>query len=183
MKTNLSQYNKNGYQPGRNSIIVALWYLCKLLIFNNPFLPFSVIKVVILRIFGASIGQRCVIKPLVRVKYPWRLSLGENVWIGESVWIDNLADVKIGNNCCISQGAMLLTGNHDYSTKTFDLKIGNISLEEGAWIGAKAIVCPSVKVASHAVLTAGSVATNDLEAYTIYQGNPAKAKKRRAINT
>ena len=183
MKTNLSQYKKNGYQAGRNSIIVALWYFCSLIIFNNPFLPFSAIKVVILRIFGASIGRRCVIKPLVRVKYPWRLSLGDDVWIGESAWIDNLADVKIANNCCISQGAMLLTGNHDYSTKTFDLKIGNINLDEGVWVGAKAIVCSSVNIASHAVLTAGSVATNDLEAYTIYQGNPAKAKKRRAINT
>lgn len=181
MKTDLSKYNNNWYKPGRSKLVIALWYLCIPTIFNNPFLPFPSIKVVILRIFGASIGNGCVIKPFVHIKYPWRLSIGNQVWIGENVWIDNLADVKIENNCCISQGAMLLTGNHDYTKKTFDLKIGEIILKEGVWIGAKALVCPGIIAEEHSVLTVGSVATENLNSYTIYQGNPAKAKKRRLI--
>ena len=81
----------------------------------------------------------------------------------------------------ISQGAMLLTGSHDYKKATFDLLVGKIVLQEGAWIGAKATVCPNVVCGSHSVLAAGSVATNDLLPFTIYQGNPAIPKRQRLI--
>jgi putative colanic acid biosynthesis acetyltransferase WcaF len=81
--------------------------------------------------------------------------------------------VNIGANCCISQGAFLLTGNHDYSKPEFDLIIKPIVLEEGAWIGAKSVVCPGIIVKSHAVLSVGSIATSNLEEWSIYQGNPA----------
>ena len=76
-------------------------------------------------------------------QYPWHLSVGDNSWIGEEVWIDNLADVEIGRNCCVSQGAMLLCGNHDYTKASFDLKTGTIVLKDGAWVGAKAMGVPA----------------------------------------
>jgi putative colanic acid biosynthesis acetyltransferase WcaF len=101
------------------------------------------------------------------------LEIGSHVWIGENVWIDNLAKVTIESNVCISQGAMLLCGNHNYKKTTFDLIIGEIYLKEGSWIGAKSIVCPGVTLHSHAILAVGSVANKNLDAYGIYQGNPA----------
>jgi putative colanic acid biosynthesis acetyltransferase WcaF len=104
------------------------------------------------------------------------------VWIGENVWIDNLGKVTIGNNVCISQGALLLCGNHNYKKSTFDLIVGEIHLEEGVWVGAKSVVCPGVTLKSHAILTVGSVATTSLESYTINQGNPAvKIRERKLI--
>ena len=119
-----------------------------------------------------------VIKPGVNIKYPWHLTIGDNSWIGENVWIDNLADVRIGQNCCISQGAMLLCGNHDYMKAGFDLLTGEIVLKDGAWVGAKAVVCPGVTMGAGSVLTVGSVATKDLIEDGIYQGNPAVLKKK-----
>ena len=77
---------------------------------------------------------------------------------------------------------MLLTGNHDYSKTTFDLMVKGIVLEDGAWIGAQAMVCPGITCRSHSVLAACSVATKDLEAYTIYQGNPAVQVRERIIS-
>ncbi len=133
--------------------------------------------------FGAKVGHGVVIKPSVNIKYPWRLTIGNDVWIGEEVWIDNLDDVRIGDNVCISQGALLLCGNHNYKKSDFGLITGKIILEEGTWIGAKAVVCPGVKCNSHALLTVGSIATTDLEAYTIYQGNPAKPIRTRVIES
>ena len=124
--------------------------------------------------FGAKIGQGVVIKPTVNIKYPWNLIIGNHVWIGEEVWIDNLGQVSIGDHACISQGALLLCGNHNYRKPTFDLMVGNITLEEGAWVGAKAIVGPGVTMKSHAVLSAGSVAGSDLESWSIYRGNPTQ---------
>jgi len=134
-------------------------------------------------VFGAKIGKGVVVKPGVNIKYPWRLKVGNHVWIGEKVWIDNLGDVVIEDNVCISQGAMLLCGNHNYKKSSFDLMVGDITLKQGSWIGAKSVVCPGVTVGSHAVLSVGSIATQNLEEYTIYQGNPAVPNGKRELTT
>ena len=97
------------------------------------------------------------------------------------MWIDNLEEVSIGKNCCLSQGSMLLSGNHDYKKKSFDLIVKDIILEDGVWIGAHAIVTPGVKCHSHSVLAVKSVASSDLDDYSIYRGNPAEKIREREI--
>ncbi|RZK12567.1 MAG: colanic acid biosynthesis acetyltransferase WcaF [Flavobacterium sp.] len=179
MKTDLSNYNNSWYNPG-NFLKRTLWYYTSLLFFQNSIFPFSSFKIFLLRVFGAKVGKGVLIKPNVAIKYPWKLNVGNYTWIGEKVWIDNLADVIIGSNVCLSQGSYLLTGNHNYKSPDFNLIVKPIFLEEGVWIGAKAVVCPGVTCKSHAVLAVSSVATKDLEAYSIYQGNPAvKVTERR----
>jgi len=182
IKTDLSKFDNSWYKPGRNVLIRTLWYITNLLIMRNRFLPFSFSRTFFLRLFGARVGKGVVIKPGVTVKYPWRLQIGDFCWIGEGVWIDNLDNVVLGNNVCISQGAMLLCGNHNYRKPSFDLIVGQIILDEGAWIGAKAVVGPGVKVGSHAVLSVGSVASGDLEGWKIYRGNPAIAVRDRSFD-
>ena len=78
------------------------------------------LKIYLLKIFGAKIGKGVIIKPGVNIKYPWNLYIGDHVWIGENVWIDNLDDVIINNHVCVSQGAMLLCGNHNYKKSSFN---------------------------------------------------------------
>lgn len=180
MRTELSKYNNGWYQPGP-TLKRVLWFLIQVVFFRNILLPFSGIKVFILRLFGAKIGRGVVIKPGVRVKYPWFLEIGNYCWLGENVWIDNLAKVQLGDNVCLSQGALLLCGNHDYSSSSFDLRVEPILLEDGVWIGAQAIVCGGVSAFSHSVVTAGSVATKYLEAYGVYKGNPATKVNERKI--
>ncbi len=178
--TRLRSFNNNWYKPG-GKIRVFLWFITNRLFINTYFpIPVS-IKRMVLILFGAKIGRRVLLKPKINIKYPWFLEVQNDVWIGENVWIDNLAPVHIGSNVCISQGAMLLCGNHNYKKSTFDLMLGEIVLEDGVWIGAQAIVCPGVTCKSHSILTVGSVATKDLEAYSIYQGNPAVKVKSRII--
>jgi putative colanic acid biosynthesis acetyltransferase WcaF len=181
-KTDLSKYDNSTYNPGSNPVTRFLWYFTNLIFFQNPFNPVSKIKVILLKIFGAKIGKGVVIKPSVNIKYPWRLTIGDYSWIGENVWIDNLADVEIGANCCISQGAMLLCGNHNYKKSSFDLITGKITLEEGVWIGAESIVSGNIICRSHSVLSVNSVASKDLESYAIYRGNPAERIKTREIS-
>jgi putative colanic acid biosynthesis acetyltransferase WcaF len=178
-KVSLSTYSTKSYNPGAGKIYIALWFLVSVIIVRNPMVLFSSLKVLTLRLFGAKIGRGVVIKQGVNIKYPWRLRIGDHVWLGENVWIDNLVEVEIGDNTCISQGAMLLTGNHNYKLETFDLITESIIIEEGVWIGAKSIVCPGVHCKKYAVLTVGSVAIDDLEESVIYQGNPAIAKRNR----
>ncbi|MEP7262901.1 MAG: putative colanic acid biosynthesis acetyltransferase [Bacteroidota bacterium] len=181
-KTDLSLYNNSWFKPGAGKLKQVMWYFTNVLFFINPLNPSSGIKVFLLRLFSAQIGKGVVIKPSVNIKYPWKLKVGDHSWIGEKVWIDNLAEVEIASNCCISQGAMLLTGNHNFRKTTFDLITKGIILEEGAWIGAFAIVCPGVTVMSHAVLAVNSVATETLQPYSVYKGNPALLIRERIID-
>lgn len=179
----LSTYNNQWFssQIGASKLKQVLWYLTNVVFFLNPLNPLSKLKVGLLTLFGAEVGKGVVIKPGVNIKYPWKLKIGNHCWIGENVWIDNLAPVKIFNNVCVSQGAMLLTGNHDYKKTTFDLMVAPIILHNGAWVGAKSVVCPGVTFGENAVLTVQSVAVKDLEPSGIYQGNPAAMVKKRVI--
>lgn len=105
----------------------------------------------LLRIFGASVGKNVVIKPYVKVKFPWKLSIGEYSWLGESCWIDNLGFVSIGANTCLSQGVYLCTGSHRWDFPSFDLVVADISIGDGCWI------CAFAKIAPGAIVSDGSV--------------------------
>ena len=176
----LGRYVPAGFTRGRPAILEALWILVQAL-FVSSFLPGSAHRRFLLRLFGATIGAKVILKPGMIVKFPWRLTIGENSWIGEQVWIDNLAPVTIGADCCVSQGAYLCTGSHDWTSGDFTLITRGIAIEPGAWIAARATVGPGVTIGRGAVLGLGSVATRDLEPWTVYAGVPAAAIKRRTI--
>lgn len=180
-QTNHSQFDNSWYKPGKNFAIRSLWYCFNSLLLKSG-LPGTGWRIGLLRLFGAHIGHSVVMKPHVNIKYPWRLKIGNYTWIGEYVWIDNLGNVSIGSHCCLSQGSMLLCGNHHYGKSSFDLMVGDIAIEDGAWIGAKAIVCPGAMCKTHSVLTTGSVGSGELEAYGIYTGNPAQKIRERVIS-
>lgn len=180
-RVDLSSYTNIWYSPQASFLKRMMWFIFNSLFFINPLFPLSAVKVILLRAFGAKVGKGVIIKPSVNIKYPWLLEIGNYVWIGERVWIDNLTWVKISDNVCLSQESMLLTGNHDYTKATFDLLVKEIVLQEGVWIGAKAVVCPGVICHSHSILAVNSVATRSLEAHWIYQGNPAEKRRERII--
>lgn len=173
-------FDKKDFDSGASGIKIFCWYFTSMIFFRSGLMPASSILVWILRLYGAKIGKEVRIKPYIYIHYPWKLCVGDYSWLAECR-IENLAQVTIGKNVCVSQKAMLLTGNHDYKKVAFDLITKPIELADGVWIGANAVVCPGVTAANHAVLTVGSVATKDLEAYAIYQGNPAIKVKERVI--
>jgi putative colanic acid biosynthesis acetyltransferase WcaF len=140
------------------------------------------LKSAVLRLFGARVGRGVVFKPNVRITFPWKLELGDHVWLGEECWILNLAPVTIEDHVCISQRAFLCTGSHDYARPNFDLITKPVQVGRGAWIGAGTIICPGVEIGSHAVVTAGSVAVKNLAAYGVFQGNPAVWVRERVIS-
>ena len=182
-KVDLSKYNNDWYKPGASLLKRFFWYYTNRLFFQSYWLPSSSLKVFLLKMFGAKVGKGCNIKPGVNIKYPWKLIIGNYCWIGEGVWIDNLAEVNIEDHVCLSQGAFLLFGNHDFKKISFDLIVKPIHLEHGSWVGAKSIVVPGVRMHSHSILSAGSVLTANADEYSIYQGNPAIKVKERHIES
>ena len=176
----LDRFNNENYRAG-NLFYRVVWYTTSLAFFETA-LPFpSALKRSVLNVFGAEIGKGVIIKPRVHIKYPHNLSVGNHTWIGEGVWIDNLDKVILGDHCCISQGAYLLCGNHDYTSQNFDLITKPITMQDGSWAGAQAILGPGAVLEEEAVLTAGSVGLGTLSAHHIHQGNPATPIRKRTI--
>ena len=155
-------------------------------VFGKPllssYIPGTYWRRYILIIFGAKIGKGGKIKTNIKISEPWNLSIGDYCWIGENVWIDNLALVKIGNRVCISQGVYLCTGNHNYKKDLFDLILEKIVIEDDCWIAAKSIIAPGSILKRGSVSFLGSVISGILQEDGIYRGNPAKLLKSKDDN-
>ena len=180
-RVDLSRFNNADFPKGAGAVKMTLWYFTNALFFQNPLFPFRSPKPALLRLFGARVGKRVVIHPGVNIKYPWKLTIGDHVWIGQRAWLDNIDQLIIRDHVVISQGAMIIQGSHNYKRVDYPTMSGPVVLEEGSWVGAGAMVMLGVTLKSHSVLAAGSVATKDLEAYMIHQGNPAQPVRERVI--
>jgi len=130
-------------------------------------LPGSGWRVLFLKAFGASVGVSVVIKPRVRVKFPWKLRLGDHCWIGESVWIDNIDVVQLGNHVCISQGAYLCTGSHDWTKDTFDLLCRPIFVNNFSWLCAFSRIAPGITIGEAGVVGFGEICRRDVPSYHV----------------
>jgi putative colanic acid biosynthesis acetyltransferase WcaF len=174
----LSQAGKGNYQAKRGVLIELVWFVLEACVINNKLLPFSGVRVALLRRFGAKIGTGCRFVHPLRVKAPWNLEVGDNCWFGVDVWIYNQALIRIGSNVCISQGTFLTAGSHDMST-TMDLHVAPIIIEDGVWITSKCVVQMGVTIGRSAVVTPLSVVHRSLEAEGVYGGNPCRFIRKR----
>tara|TARA_Y100001968_G_scaffold315802_1_gene342818 strand:+ start:602 stop:1153 length:552 start_codon:yes stop_codon:yes gene_type:complete len=164
--------------PGGSFLLRALWVLLARPIVSSH-IPGTIWRKFILRLFGAEIGIGGRIKPNLKVTFPWKLKIGNHCWLGEYLWIDNLAEVKIGNQVCISQGAFLCTGNHNYKSNLFDLSLGPIEIEDHAWIAAKCIIAPGTLIGEGTIVTLGTVISGKVPPGMIVKGNPAEIISKR----
>lgn len=177
----LRRYDNSWYSPGRSLLSRSVWMFLALPLFRSTWFASSAARSALLRLFGASVGARVVFRQGVTIKYPWHLVVADDCWIGEGVWIDNLTTVRLDRSVCLSQGAYLCTGNHDWTDPGFGLLIAPISLETGAWAGAKSILLPGTHLGEGAIVTAGSVASGSVPALHIVAGNPAVFVKQRVV--
>ncbi len=177
----LRRYDNSWYWPGRSFLWQAAWLFVGLPLFSSRWLPFSRLRVALLRAFGAQVGTGVVIHSEVRVKYPWHLQAGNDCWIGERAWIDNLTTVRLGNDVCISQDCYICTGNHNWSDPAFGLIVRTVELGNGSWAAARSVLLPGVVLGEGAIAGAGSVVTQAIPPFEVYAGNPATFVRMRAI--
>ncbi len=175
----LAPYTVGDYHPGRGALVRLLWILVSCVFFEGGWFVLGSVKPWLLRLFGATIGRGVVLKPNLRIKYPWRLSIGDHVWVGQGTWIDNIVGVEIGSHVCISQGVYFCTGSHDHRRRTFDLTPGEIRVGSGAWVAAQATLLPGVTVGRNALVAVCSVVTKDVPPGVIVAGNPARVLRDR----
>lgn len=153
---------------------VYLWAICELLFVTNPWQISSGIRVRVLRAFGARIGADVVFRPRTRVKFPWKLSIGDRSWIGEGVWFHNQAEIVVGHDAVVSQETFLTTGSHAHR-RDMGLITRPIFIEDGVWITSRCVVLGGSRVRRAALVRPMSlVAGEDIPAGEIWGGNPLR---------
>lgn len=130
---------------------------------------------------GGRIGRGSAISRRSRIDYPWKITIGTGSFIGDESWLYAMAPIVIGNDVCISEKVSVLTGTHDVTSPSFDLKTKPITIEDKVWIATGVIILPGVTIGEGAVVGAGAVVTKDVEPWTIVAGNPAKFIKKRTL--
>lgn len=173
----LRDYDNSDFDRGAPRWMEVLWVAVKIVFFRNPIPWPSAIRVSFLRMFGAKVGERVVIRSNVNVTFPWFVEIGDDVWLGEEVCLLSLASITIENDVCISQRAFLCTGSHNFRTKTFDLVTRPITVRRGSWIAAQAFVGPGVEIGEGSLVSAGSVVLDTVPPRKIVRGNPAVVVK------
>jgi len=175
MKIDLQSFNNAGFERGASRSKELLWWIARSLVFSCLFPIPSAIKVGILRTFGAKVGKRVVIRSRVNVTFPWRLEIGNDVWIGDEVLILSLAKVSIGSNVCISQRSFLCTGSHDFQSTGFELVTKSIVIRDGCWLGAQCFIGPGVEFGESSRCLAGAVVVRSVRSGETVGGVPAKS--------
>src|SRR5436190_8356251 len=173
----LSDYTTGGFDRGQPGWFEALWVVVKCLFFLNPVPWPSELRVALLRAFGAKIGTGVVVRSQVNVTFPWRLTIGNDVWLGEEVLILSLAPVTLESDICISQRAFLCTGSHQFQGPNFDLVTKPITVRSKSWVAAQAFIAPGVEIGEGSMVAAGSVVVESVPAKSLVQGNPARVVK------
>lgn len=165
---------------GRPRAVVYLWAVSELLFVTNPWQVSSKVRVAVLRLFGATIGDDVIFRPRTRIKFPWKLRVGDHAWIGEGVWIHNQDMVTLGHDSVLSQDSFITTGSHAHR-RDMALITRPVVIEPGAWITVRSIVLGGTTVGRSAILSPNSVAGPNqfLDSGGIYVGNPARKSSER----
>ena len=164
---------------GRSALVVQLWWLVQGTLFAcSPQFMYGWRRF-LLRLFGARIGKNVLVRPSVKVTYPWKLAIGDYSWIGDDVVLYTLGDIRIGEHAVVSQKSYLCTGSHDYSKPAFDIYAEPIVVEDEAWVSSDVFIAPGVTIGKGAVIGARSTVLEDMPAGMVCVGYPAKAIKPR----
>ncbi len=152
----LAAFTGAGYHKGRSRLWQAAWFATMNLVFSKWWLP-PRFRPAILRAFGAQVGDRVLIRHRVRVLWPWKLSIGDDCWIGEGAWLLNLEPIVIEDDVCLSQESMLCTGSHRHDDPAFEFDNAPIRIGRGAWVAARATVLRGTTVNPGEVISAHAV--------------------------
>jgi putative colanic acid biosynthesis acetyltransferase WcaF len=156
----------------RSALTVYAWGLVELALVTNPLQISSRLRVMVLRGFGAQIGSGVIFRPRTRVRFPWKLTVGNDSWIGEGVWIHNQAQVTIGNDVVVSQDTFITTGSHAHR-RDMALITRPVHIDEGAWVTARCVVLGGSHIGRSALVQPLSVVRGEVPENAVAVGNPA----------
>jgi putative colanic acid biosynthesis acetyltransferase WcaF len=158
----------------RPRAVVLIWAAVELLFVTNPWQVSSSLRISMLRLFGAEIGEDVIFRPRTRVKFPWKLHIGDRCWIGEGVWFHNQDHVRVGRDVVISQETMLTTGSHAHR-RDMALLTKPIVVADGVWITSRCMILGGTTIGQSSLVKPMSVVSGTMTSNAIIAGNPATA--------
>jgi putative colanic acid biosynthesis acetyltransferase WcaF len=164
---------------GKSKLFIQLWWLAQATVINCSPQVFYGWRRFWLRLFGAQIGKKVLIRPSVKITYPWKVSIGDYSWIGDDVVLYSLGEIEIGSNTVISQKSYLCTGSHDYTKESFDIFSKKITVGNSCWLATDVFVAPGITISDGAIVGARSSVLSDINSKTINVGSPAKEIRER----
>ncbi|MEH6842291.1 WcaF family extracellular polysaccharide biosynthesis acetyltransferase [Priestia megaterium] len=179
MKVDLSKYNQDDYDRGKNGLVVILWWFIQGTLFRYSIHNMYGWRRFLLRLFGAKIGRGVKIRSTAKFTYPWKISISHHSWIGDDVVFYSLDSIFVGENCVISQKSYLCTGSHKINDPYFSLVTQPIFVKGGAWLASDVFVHPGVTINEAAVVAARSTVIKDVPANEVHAGTPAIYVKKR----
>lgn len=167
---------------GRSALIVQLWWMIQATLFAySPQFLYGWRRF-LLRLFGARIGKNVIIRPTVTITYPWKVTIGDNAWVGDHVCLYSLGDINVGANAVVSQRSYLCTGSHDYQRPEFNIYAKPIFVDNEAWVAADSFIAPGVTIGKGAVIGARSSVFANMPPGMICRGNPCVPVKPRVMS-
>lgn len=167
---------------GRSSIFVQFWWFVQAIFFSHsPQFAYG-FRRWLLRCFGCHVGIGVIIRPSVKITYPWKVRIGDYSWIRDDVFLYSLGEIEIARNTVISHKSFLCTGDHDYGQSNFPIRARKIVVEEGCWIAADVFIAPGVTIRHGAVIGARSSVFKDMPDNMVCMGSPCKPIKRRSAS-
>ena len=151
----------------RPAWMIYLWAACEVLVLRNALQPSSALRARVLRAFGARIGQEVILRPGLRVKFPWKLKVGDRSWIGEDVWLHNQDALEIGSDTVISQQAFITTGTHAYRGD-MALTTRPVVIGDGVWVTARCIVLAGSHIGTSALILPNAVVSGEVPDQAMY---------------
>jgi putative colanic acid biosynthesis acetyltransferase WcaF len=161
---------------GRSAVTVQLWWIAQALLFRTSPQACFGWRRFLLRLFGARIGERVLIRPSARITYPWNLTIGDDSWIGDHAELYTLDRIVVGRSAVVSQGCYICTGSHDFRRLGFDITRAPVTIGDEAWVAAQAFVMPGVTIGRGAVVGARSLVLEDVPPAAIVTGHPAQLR-------
>ncbi|HTE25954.1 WcaF family extracellular polysaccharide biosynthesis acetyltransferase [Flavitalea sp.] len=175
----LSSFKVPATFRGGSKVKVQLWWIVQDTIFRlSPQVLFKW-RAFLLRLFGAQIGKNVNIRPSVKVTYPWKLTVGDNTWIGDDCVLYNLGQITIGNHVALAHKVYVNTGGHEYHKSTFDIFQKPVVIEDQCWITNDVYIAPGVTIGKGSIIAARSSVLKDMPEGKICAGTPAKPIKDR----
>lgn len=162
---------------GRNVFVVQLWWIVYAVFFRpSPQFLYGWRRF-LLRIFGAKIGKKVILRPSCQITYPWKLQIGDHSWIGDEVVLYTLGLITIGSNTIISQRSYICTGTHDYTQSSFPIYALPITIGDSCWLATDVFVSPGVTICNETVVGSRSSVFKSIAEKGLYVGSPAKKIK------
>ena len=177
----LRQYHQAGFDRGRPSWYVMLWWLVQSVAFPLTPHPFNSLRCQLLRLFGAKIGQAVLIRPTARFTYPWKVEIGDYSWIGDDVVFYSLESIRVGEHCVISQKSYLCTGSHDAQDPKFGLVTAPIAIGNGVWVATDCFIGAGVQIGANTLVGARSSVFSSLPEQQVCWGTPCRPRYLRTV--